>query len=116
MRFDGAEWVELPPPADFVDGVWVGPGMDIYLAGYKGLYRWDGERFRRLSPGGRFIGFRSVFGIGNGGVVALGERQAGYFDGSLFNLIETSESFFAVRANDGSLISATYAGLASWRP
>jgi hypothetical protein len=76
IHWDGATWSyagPVPPgesDAPFT-GMWASGPRNLWLWGPTGLWRWDGARWNRMSPGGRVA---SVSGTGPRSVVAVGER------------------------------------------
>jgi hypothetical protein len=114
-HFDGVKWRELPPPEDDVYGLWSGPEMDLYFAGGQGLYRWNGQKFRRVSPPQH--GFSGVFGLDDGRILAIGPEEVAILQDGLINLIPSDgQHGFFIRATDGTVLLLEEDAISSWRP
>jgi hypothetical protein len=114
MRYDGASWREFSTPAGHLEAVYVDPSGDIYLAG-DGLFRWDGQQFRRLTPP-RTGEFHGLFGTHDGRVIALSSEQTAIFDGTLVNLLPIGAPYIVTQARDGTLVGSTFGPLVAWKP
>lgn len=114
VHFDGSAWHDLPAPDDDVFGFWCDSGLDLYVAGLHGLYRWNGAKFKRLSPPDH--GFTGVFPLDDGRIVALGLGEVGLYDGYLLGFTHDEHRGYAMQALDGSILFYDESRILSWRP
>jgi hypothetical protein len=111
--FNGSSWSDMPRPADYLLDAWISPEGDRYLAGSRGLYRWNGEKFARVTPA-RSQGAIDIIGR-DGRVLGFAYDEMIVYDGGIANLQASSLRHPVVQARDGSIIGDMGRGLGVWK-
>jgi hypothetical protein len=116
MHFDGDAWTSLPGlPNDRAVAMWSGPGMDLHLAGYRAIYRWDGQRFHKIP--GPIESFGSVLvGMSDGRVIGMNSRSVAVVEDDYLNVSPAEGPAVATYTPDGTIVGQVGRSIASWRP
>lgn len=112
--FDGSGWRDLPFRNDEAGGVCIGPDGELLIAGYRGMYRWDGKKFASITPP-RIDGFYSVFNLDER-VLAFGPETVGVYQDGLMNILRSDGTWDVTKARSGEFLAGTGRGISAWAP
>jgi hypothetical protein len=112
--FDNTAWRDLPFGQDDPSTVCIGPDGELLIAGYRGMYRWDGKKFGSLTPP-RSEGFHDMFNIGER-VLAFGFETDGVYKNGLLNILPSNGTWALTRARSGEFLADTRGGISAWKP
>ena len=111
--FDGTAWKGLPTPSVYLNDVSISPEEDLFLADTRGMYRWSGSKFERLTPP-RSSDVIKIIGR-DGQVLGFGLDNLVVYEAGIVSLQEARLYSPIVEGRDGNIYGTSGYGLSVWK-